>query len=262
MHYKRANQIAAITGKSKKAIRNLCSRHNVPRTIDGFVAWLKVHEAELKRRRAERRKKWAKSPNRIAYLKQRTLSGADAARQRRYAAAHPEKYAPGSKIYEAKKKRRAAAEVKAARCARLRADRINNPAKARAESKAQYYRKRERPEVVLRTRLRNRLVYALRQGGKKAPKVASALALVGCEITELMRYIESLFQPGMAWNNRGRWHIDHIRPVCSFDMFDPEQQRQCFHFTNLQPLWKNENFAKASTIPNDERGRNDSRLAL
>jgi HNH endonuclease. len=52
----------------------------------------------------------------------------------------------------------------------------------------------------------------------------------------------------MSWDNYGRdgWHIDHIRPCASFDLTDPEQQRQCFHYTNLQPLWAADNIRKGA----------------
>ena len=50
----------------------------------------------------------------------------------------------------------------------------------------------------------------------------------------------------MSWDNYGihGWHIDHIRPCASFDLTDPEQQRQCFHYPNLQPLWAFDNLSK------------------
>ena len=50
----------------------------------------------------------------------------------------------------------------------------------------------------------------------------------------------------MSWDNwsiKG-WHIDHIRPCSSFDLSDPTQQKECFHYTNLQPLWASENLKK------------------
>jgi hypothetical protein len=50
----------------------------------------------------------------------------------------------------------------------------------------------------------------------------------------------------MTWENWALdgWHIDHIRPCCSFDLTDPEQQKKCFHYSNLQPLWAEENWSK------------------
>ena len=50
----------------------------------------------------------------------------------------------------------------------------------------------------------------------------------------------------MSWENYGRkgWHIDHIRPLASFDLTDVEQRRIAFHHTNLQPLWASDNCGK------------------
>ncbi len=83
-------------------------------------------------------------------------------------------------------------------------------------------------------------------------KSARTTELIGCTVLELMRHLESQFQPGMAWENyslRG-WHVDHKSPCASFDMTDPEQQRKCFHYTNLVPMWAVENWSKNSRMPN------------
>lgn len=50
----------------------------------------------------------------------------------------------------------------------------------------------------------------------------------------------------MTWENYGfyTWHIDHIRPCASFDLSDPEQQKICFNYKNMQPLWAHENLSK------------------
>lgn len=75
-------------------------------------------------------------------------------------------------------------------------------------------------------------------------------ALVGCSATELHTHLESLFQPGMSWENYGfgadRWHIDHKIPLASFNLAIPEQQALACHYTNLQPLWQKDNLAKGA----------------
>jgi hypothetical protein len=77
-------------------------------------------------------------------------------------------------------------------------------------------------------------------------KLLGSLEIYGCTIPELRSHLESQFQPGMTWDNYGLhgWHIDHIIPCASFDLTDPEQQKACFHYTNLQPLWAEENLKK------------------
>ena len=64
------------------------------------------------------------------------------------------------------------------------------------------------------------------------------MKLIGCTVDELRRHIESQFEPWMTWENQGRegWDVDHIIPCAKFDLTDPEQQRECFNWSNLQPL--------------------------
>lgn len=54
----------------------------------------------------------------------------------------------------------------------------------------------------------------------------------------------------MNWGNHGLegWHIDHIIPCNAFDLSDESQQKKCFHFSNLQPLWAFENLSKGDRI--------------
>ena len=95
--------------------------------------------------------------------------------------------------------------------------------------------------------MRNRIYMALRNVVKgRATKAAKTDELLGCSRHEFMQHLETLFLPGMSWDNRAKWHIDHIRPCASFDLTDPAQQRLCFHYTNLQPLWAADNLRKGA----------------
>ena len=74
--------------------------------------------------------------------------------------------------------------------------------------------------------------------------------LLGCTIEECKTYLESLFKEGMSWNNHGLngWHIDHIVPCSAFDLTKIEEQKKCFHYTNLQPLWAKDNLSKGDKL--------------
>jgi hypothetical protein len=103
-------------------------------------------------------------------------------------------------------------------------------------------RLKEDSNYKILTNLRNRIYQALK-GVKKSSKTQD---LLGCSIDFLKLYLEKKFQDGMNWNNYGKWHIDHIKPCASFDLTDIEQQKICFHYTNLQPLWAIDNIKKSN----------------
>lgn len=71
--------------------------------------------------------------------------------------------------------------------------------------------------------------------------------LVGYTLNELMTHLERQFLPGMTWDNRGEWHIDHIRPLCSFEFETPDcpQFREAWALANLRPLWAEDNIRKS-----------------
>lgn len=95
-----------------------------------------------------------------------------------------------------------------------------------------------RLSVILRRRLRD----ALKNNSKKV----SAVKSLGCSIQEFKSYLESKFQLGMTWENYGYegWHIDHIIPLANFDLTNKMECEKACHYTNLQPLWAEENFRK------------------
>lgn len=98
------------------------------------------------------------------------------------------------------------------------------------------------PAFSIAIGMRIRLNHAIKN------KSQSTKELVGCDWSFLVAYLESKFKEGMTWQNRNMWHIDHIRPLSSFDLSDPEQQRKACHYTNLQPLWAKDNIRKGNKI--------------
>lgn len=80
----------------------------------------------------------------------------------------------------------------------------------------------------------------------------SAVRDLGLTIDEFRRHIETQFTPGMSWDNYGAWHLDHIRPLISFDLTEIEQARAACHYTNYQPLWAIDNHRKFTKLPAEQ----------
>lgn len=76
-------------------------------------------------------------------------------------------------------------------------------------------------------------------------KSASTMELLGCSMEFFKQHLENQFVENMTWDNYGDWHIDHIIPCCSFDLSIAEEQKKCFNYVNLRPLWGYENLLKA-----------------
>jgi hypothetical protein len=91
---------------------------------------------------------------------------------------------------------------------------------------------------------RTRLWYALKsQSAKKS--VNHSVELFGCTPSELKTHLEHQLKYGWTWQNHGLvWHIDHIKPLSKFDLTNEAEQRTAFHYTNLQPLLKEDNIRK------------------
>lgn len=113
----------------------------------------------------------------------------------------------------------------------------------RVNSVSNNWRKRERkrnPMFVLRDRIRARIGLAFRAAGGK--KSRSTLEILGAPWKIVREHIEAQFHLGMSWENRDKWHIDHIIPV-SVARTEAELIK-LNHYTNLQPLWAADNLRK------------------
>lgn len=113
-----------------------------------------------------------------------------------------------------------------------------------------YIRNRSASDIgfAVERKLRAAVATALnRDKRKKLRKADKTESYFGCAIDGVRAHLESLFSPGMTWDNHGvrGWHVDHIRPIASFDKSDPDWAHAACHYTNLQPLWATDNLAKA-----------------
>lgn len=134
-----------------------------------------------------------------------------------------------------------------------------NLAKKRAYGRRPEVRARARQRYAedhnyrLRSILTTALKYHINKQG--AARKTSVLTLLGIGISDFRRYLESLFEPGMAWENYGRfrdgrksWEIDHIIPCSAFDFNDSTQLEQCWHYRNMQPMWASANRSKGGYV--------------
>jgi hypothetical protein len=96
----------------------------------------------------------------------------------------------------------------------------------------------------LRARIHSRILGALKN--QSQTKHYKTIELLGCTIVEARKHIESQWLEGMSWDNHSLtgWHIDHILPCNTFDLSNPDQQKKCFHYTNLRPLWAKDNLSR------------------
>jgi hypothetical protein len=115
--------------------------------------------------------------------------------------------------------------------------RANDWKKLNPEYESEYRKDRRSKDVNFKIReLLSRRLGAALKGKTKSYKT---LELLGCNLEECKYYIENQFEHEMNWGNHGIvWEVDHIKPCASFDLTKEEEQKKCFHYTNLKPLFK------------------------
>jgi len=113
-------------------------------------------------------------------------------------------------------------------------------------------RRKTDPYFRMKLSLRGRLMSFVYRG--RAKKMVSTNKLIGCDWNFFKTYIEKQFYDNpqnnkpMTWQNYGKWHIDHIKPMTSFNLLNLKDQYECCNFKNLQPLWAYENRKKSNKL--------------
>lgn len=136
---------------------------------------------------------------------------------------------------------------KANRVVLLKRERAYREANRDKINRLQNKRRRTDPKVNLNHRVSLGILSSLKAGAKKGRRWEK---LTGYTVANLMGHLESLFQPGMSWDNFGEWHIDHIVPKAAFNFEAPEDPefKQCWALENLQPLWAVDNLRKGAKL--------------
>jgi hypothetical protein len=106
----------------------------------------------------------------------------------------------------------------------------------------QYQKRRKKEDLLFRimSNMRSSIHRYLRYKSK------TTFQIIGCTPEFLKEYLEKQFRDGMSWENRNEWHIDHIIPLSS--AASEEELYKLCHYTNLQPLWAEENLRKGNKI--------------
>lgn len=123
--------------------------------------------------------------------------------------------------------------------------RKNSAARNAYKSKWSSNRVKADPEFAMLMVMRKSVTRMLDRIKAKRTQGARTTAIVGYTPAEFVAHIEPMFKPGMTWENHGKWHVDHRRPLASFDLTDPEQRRLANSLHNLQPMWARRNLKKS-----------------
>lgn len=195
----------------------------------------KVYAQANKEKIAEKGRAYRRANSEKCRARTKAYMDANKDRRKAYRQANAEQIAKREKAYREKNKDRISARHAAHR--RKIRHKINE---------YQNRRYNQDPLFRLRVTYRTRILDAMRRGGyTKRSKTSS---LLGCDLATFKSHLESLFQPGMTWENRGRygWHVDHVIPLATAKTQE-DIERLC-HYTNTQPLWAEDNHSKGCKI--------------
>ena len=114
--------------------------------------------------------------------------------------------------------------------------------------KRRLYQRKHDPVHNKRKRTRHKVSEAVIHQRKF---VSTIHKLIGCDVPTARAHLEAQFEEWMTWENygrgKGKWCIDHIIPVASIDIFNEDEVKRIFHYTNMQPLEFCKNCEKGTT---------------
>ncbi len=118
--------------------------------------------------------------------------------------------------------------------------------KMKIYKQVEIYRKIGKEDVIyqiinnLASRINNELAK------RNIKRIITYSEYLGCTPSFFKAYLENKFTGKMNYDNYGKWEVDHIFPVSKINFNDASDILRCFHYTNLQPLWKPDNMKKSN----------------
>jgi hypothetical protein len=124
--------------------------------------------------------------------------------------------------------------------------RINSKTDKSKKNRSEYEKKRKSNDILFKLSCSIRTLICGTIKTNRFKKDTKTEKILSCSVAELKAHLESQFLPGMSWENRSEWHIDHIMPVSMAKTYDDVVRLN--HYKNLRPLWAEENLRKSDKI--------------
>ena len=221
-----------------------CSKCKEEKKLENFYAHETTHDRKqgsCKECQKKQNKEYRQIPEVKAKIKVRVKKRSQIPEVKARLKAWHKEHDQKPEIKTRRKKQQRTPEAKAKRNARYQIPEIRA---SRSERRREREKERYANDPLYRFTKNTRRRIAL--GLKGQSKSERTEWYLSCSFEEALGFLEKGFRPPMTRANMGEvWEVDHIRPVCSFDLSDPEQVKACFHYTNLQPLFIEEKRKKS-----------------
>lgn len=123
----------------------------------------------------------------------------------------------------------------------------NGAARNAYKSKWNSEKTKSSPEFAMLMTMRKFVSRMIDRVNSKRIQRTKTTEMLGYTPADFVSHIQPMFKSGMNWENHGMWHIDHIRPLSSFDLSDQKQRLMANSLHNLQPMWASQNMKKSDS---------------